>query len=139
MKRQPVVFCFKGHLRAVEVKHGSPLPLPFLAPHHLAAQQAPHRQVARLAFQIPKRQVQSSQRVDLFPPGGIEVAAHHTLPHIVDAQRVLPYQHGGASLLDFLSAQNDYRSIQLSYLNLVGSYMTAAGQMNLAVGKEVIP
>jgi cobalt-zinc-cadmium efflux system outer membrane protein len=49
------------------------------------------------------------------------------------------YQNGGASLLDFLSAQNDYRNIQLSYLNLVGSYMTAAGQMNLAVGKEVIP
>src|SRR6202023_610730 len=34
------------------------------------------------------------------------------------------YQNGGASLLDFLSAQNDYRNIQLSYLNLVGSYMT---------------
>ena len=49
------------------------------------------------------------------------------------------YQHGGASLLDFLQAQQDYRGIQLSYLNLVGSYMTAAGQMNLAVGKEVIP
>jgi len=49
------------------------------------------------------------------------------------------YQNGGASLLDFLSAQNDYRNIQLSYLNLVGSYMTAAGQMNLAVGKEVMP
>jgi outer membrane protein, heavy metal efflux system len=49
------------------------------------------------------------------------------------------YQNGGASLLDFLSAQNDYRIIQLNYLNLVGSYMTAAGQMNLAVGKEVIP
>ncbi len=49
------------------------------------------------------------------------------------------YQNGGASLLDFLSAQNDYRNIQLSYLNLVGTYMTAAGQMNLAVGREVIP
>jgi len=49
------------------------------------------------------------------------------------------YQNGGASLLDFLSAQNDYRNIQLSYLNLVGSYMIAAGQMNLAVGREVIP
>jgi outer membrane protein, heavy metal efflux system len=48
------------------------------------------------------------------------------------------YQNGGASLLDFLSAQNDYRNIQLSYLNLLGSFMTAAGQMNLAVGKEVI-
>jgi cobalt-zinc-cadmium efflux system outer membrane protein len=48
------------------------------------------------------------------------------------------YQHGGASLLDFLNAQNDYRSIQLNYLNLVGSYMTAAAQLNLAVGREVI-
>jgi cobalt-zinc-cadmium efflux system outer membrane protein len=49
------------------------------------------------------------------------------------------YQNGGATLLDFLSAQNDYRNLQLSYLNLIGAYMTAAGQMNLAVGKEVIP
>jgi cobalt-zinc-cadmium efflux system outer membrane protein len=48
------------------------------------------------------------------------------------------YQNGGASLLDFLSAQNDYRSVQLSYLNLVGSYMTAASQLNMAVGTEVI-
>ncbi len=49
------------------------------------------------------------------------------------------YQRGGASLLDFLQAQNDYRSIQLNYLNLVGSYLTAANQLNLAVGREVIP
>jgi len=48
------------------------------------------------------------------------------------------YQRGGASLLDFLSAQNDYRTVQLSYLNLVGSYLTAVGQLNLAVGREVI-
>lgn len=48
------------------------------------------------------------------------------------------YQRGGASLLDFLSAQNDYRSIQLNYLNLVGSWLTAASQLNLAVGREVI-
>lgn len=48
------------------------------------------------------------------------------------------YQRGGASLLDFLSAQNDYRSTQLTYLNLVGSYLTAASQLNLAVGREVI-
>ncbi len=48
------------------------------------------------------------------------------------------YQHGGASLLDFLNAQNDYRSIQLNYLSLIGSYLTAAGQLNLAVGREVI-
>jgi cobalt-zinc-cadmium efflux system outer membrane protein len=48
------------------------------------------------------------------------------------------YQHGGASLLDFLSAQSEYRTVQLSYINLVGSYLTAASQLNLAVGREVI-
>jgi cobalt-zinc-cadmium efflux system outer membrane protein len=48
------------------------------------------------------------------------------------------YQHGQASLLDFLNAQSDYRSIQLNYLNLVGSFLSAASQLNLAVGKEVI-
>ena len=48
------------------------------------------------------------------------------------------YQSGGSSLLDFLQAQQDYRSIQLSYLSLVGSYLTAANQLNLAVGLEVI-
>ena len=49
------------------------------------------------------------------------------------------YQHGGASLMDFLNAQSDYRVVQLAYLQLVGAYLTAAGQMNLAVGREVIP
>jgi len=38
------------------------------------------------------------------------------------------YEHGGASLMDFLNAQSDYRTVQL----------TAAGQLNLAVGREVI-
>ncbi len=50
----------------------------------------------------------------------------------------IAYQHGGASLLDFLQAQQDYRGIQLSYLNLVGSFLSAAAQLNLALGKEVI-
>jgi cobalt-zinc-cadmium efflux system outer membrane protein len=49
------------------------------------------------------------------------------------------YQHGGASLLDFLQAQQDYRGIQLSYLNLVGAYLNAANQLNFAVGREVMP
>jgi cobalt-zinc-cadmium efflux system outer membrane protein len=49
------------------------------------------------------------------------------------------YQHGGASLMDFLNAQSDYRVVQLAYLQLVGAYLTAAGQVNLAVGREVIP
>ena len=48
------------------------------------------------------------------------------------------YQHGAASLLDFLNAQSDYRSIQLNYLNLIGSFLNAASQLNLAVGKEVV-
>lgn len=48
------------------------------------------------------------------------------------------YQHGGASLLDFLSAQNDYRATELSYLNLIAAYMTAGNQVNLAIGREVI-
>ena len=48
------------------------------------------------------------------------------------------YQHGAASLLDFLNAQADYRSVQTNYLNLVASYLNAASQLNLAVGREVI-
>lgn len=48
------------------------------------------------------------------------------------------YQHGGASLLDFLNAQAEYRGVQLNYVNLVGSYLAAAAQLNMAVGREVI-
>jgi outer membrane protein, heavy metal efflux system len=48
------------------------------------------------------------------------------------------YMHGGASLMDFLSAQSDYRQVQLAYAQLVGAYMTAAAQLNLSVGREVI-
>jgi cobalt-zinc-cadmium efflux system outer membrane protein len=49
------------------------------------------------------------------------------------------YNHGGASLMDFLNAQSDYRQVQLAYAQLVGAYLTAVGQLNLAVGREVIP
>jgi cobalt-zinc-cadmium efflux system outer membrane protein len=49
------------------------------------------------------------------------------------------YEHGAASLLDFLNAQAEYRSVQVAYLNLVGSYLNAANQLNQAVGREVIP
>jgi len=48
------------------------------------------------------------------------------------------FQNGGASLLDLLQAQQDYRGIQLNYLNLIGSFLTAANQLNLAVGREVL-
>ena len=49
------------------------------------------------------------------------------------------YEHGGATLIDFLDAQKEYRDTELNYLNLIGSYLIAAGQLNLAVGREVLP
>lgn len=49
------------------------------------------------------------------------------------------YEHGAASLLDFLNAQAEYRSVEINYLNLVASYLDAANQLNEAVGREVIP
>lgn len=48
------------------------------------------------------------------------------------------YQHGGAALIDFLNAENDYRAVELSYVNLIGAYLTSAAQLNQAVGREVI-
>ena len=49
------------------------------------------------------------------------------------------YEHGGASLMDFLNAQSDYRQVQLAYAQLLGSYLTAEGQLSLAVGTEKLP
>ena len=49
------------------------------------------------------------------------------------------YRNGGASLLDYLDAEKSYRDTRLAYLNLIGSYLTAAAQMNMAVGREVMP
>ena len=49
------------------------------------------------------------------------------------------YQHGGASLLDYMNAQSDYRMVQLNYVNLIGSYLMSAAQLNMAVGREVAP
>ncbi|MGA3095540.1 MAG: TolC family protein [Bryobacteraceae bacterium] len=48
------------------------------------------------------------------------------------------YQNGGASLLDFLDAEKNYRDNRLAYLNLIGAYLTAAAQMNMAAGREVV-
>ncbi len=49
------------------------------------------------------------------------------------------YQNGGASLLDYLDAEKVYRDTRLAYLNLIGSYLTTAAQMNMALGREVLP
>jgi cobalt-zinc-cadmium efflux system outer membrane protein len=48
------------------------------------------------------------------------------------------YQRGGASLLDFLNAESEYRTVQRAYISLVGSYLVAAAQLNMAVGKDII-
>ena len=48
------------------------------------------------------------------------------------------YEHGSASLMDFLNAQSDYRQVQLAYAQLIGAYLTAAGQLNLAAGGDLI-
>jgi outer membrane protein, heavy metal efflux system len=49
------------------------------------------------------------------------------------------FQHGGASLLDYLDSEKTYRDTNLNYINFIGSYLTAAAQMNQAVGREVLP
>jgi cobalt-zinc-cadmium efflux system outer membrane protein len=48
------------------------------------------------------------------------------------------YLRGGASLVDYLDAQRDYRATVVAYINLTAAYLTAAGQLNLAVGREVV-
>jgi len=49
------------------------------------------------------------------------------------------YQRGGASLVDFLQAQQQYRAVQVSYVNLIAAFLNAVNQLNLAVGQEVMP
>lgn len=49
------------------------------------------------------------------------------------------YQTGAASLLDFLQAQQEYRTVQVSYVNLIAAFLNAANQLSFAVGREVIP
>jgi cobalt-zinc-cadmium efflux system outer membrane protein len=75
--------------------------------------------------------------------GNLALLRPYKAKYLAQAARVretisIAYQRGGASLLDFLNAQNDYRALQVTYLNLVGSYLTAAAQLNLAVGREVV-
>jgi cobalt-zinc-cadmium efflux system outer membrane protein len=75
--------------------------------------------------------------------GTLNLLRPYKTKYLVQAARVrdtvsFAYQRGGVSLLDFLSAQSDYRSIQVTYLNLVGSFLNAASQLNMAVGREVI-
>lgn len=75
--------------------------------------------------------------------GDLALLRPYKQTYLAQAERVretvsLSYEHGAASLLDFLSAESDYRNIQLSYLNLIGSYLTAVAQLNRAVGREAV-
>ena len=75
--------------------------------------------------------------------GSLAILRPYKTKYLDEARRVrdtilFAYQRGGASLLDYLMAQNEYRSIQVNYLNLIGSFLNAASQLNLAVGREVI-
>jgi outer membrane protein, heavy metal efflux system len=44
------------------------------------------------------------------------------------------YQHGAASLLDYLDAERSYRSIQLAYRQALANHMLAVAQLRQAVG-----
>jgi cobalt-zinc-cadmium efflux system outer membrane protein len=46
------------------------------------------------------------------------------------------YQHGAASLLDFLDAERSYRATELSYRQALATYMSALEQLRQAVGRR---
>src|SRR6202012_1030622 len=46
------------------------------------------------------------------------------------------FEHGSASLLDFLDAERSYRSTELSYRQALAAYMTALEQLRAAVGSR---
>jgi outer membrane protein, heavy metal efflux system len=49
------------------------------------------------------------------------------------------YQHGGASLLDWLNAERTYRVTELAYRQALASYLTALEQLREAVGTRSLP
>jgi cobalt-zinc-cadmium efflux system outer membrane protein len=49
------------------------------------------------------------------------------------------YQHGGASLLDWLNAERNYRATELAYRQALASYLTALEQLREAVGTRTLP
>jgi len=49
------------------------------------------------------------------------------------------YQRGAASLLDFLDAERNYRSVQLGYRQALASYLSAVEQLREAVGTRSLP
>ena len=49
------------------------------------------------------------------------------------------YQHGGASLLDWLNAERTYRVTELAYRQALYTYLTALEQLREAVGTRTLP
>jgi cobalt-zinc-cadmium efflux system outer membrane protein len=49
------------------------------------------------------------------------------------------YEHGGASLLDWLNAERTYRVTELAYRQALASYLTALEQLREAVGTRDLP
>jgi len=49
------------------------------------------------------------------------------------------YEHGGASLLDWLNAERTYRATELAYRQTLASYLTSLEQLREAVGVRNLP
>ena len=63
-----------------------------------AAEQLVHRHAQRLAFQIPQRQIERTDRMQPFASGRIVEGAVHVLPQSFDVERVLADEPPGAWL-----------------------------------------
>jgi outer membrane protein, heavy metal efflux system len=72
----------------------------------------------------------SEQVVQLYDKGYLSQATQS-----LDITR-FSYEHGAASLLDFLDAERSYRSTELSYRQALATYMTALEQLRQAVGSR---
>ena len=72
----------------------------------------------------------SEQVVQLYDQGYLDQATQS-----LDITR-FSYEHGAASLLDFLDAERSYRSTQLSYRQALATYMTSLEQLRQAVGSR---
>ena len=70
----------------------------------------------------------SEQVVQLYDKGYLQKASQSLeITHF-------SYEHGAASLLDFLDAERSYRSTELGYRQALATYMTALEQLRQAVG-----
>ena len=70
----------------------------------------------------------SAQKVRLYDAGYLDKATQS-----LEITK-FSYEHGAASLLDFLDAERSYRATQLSYRESLATYMTSLEQLRQAVG-----